>query len=137
MAYRFCSGQSNMELPMAHALTRNRTYAALDLHGMYSNIRTFQQAAHIATFDGNEQFITAPPVPPPAPKDGSAPKSYNGWQKPNSSKIEPFSAACWFFGQELTDISIDKNETPPILGLVESAWGTCIGDHMQVHGVRV
>ena len=25
----FCSGQSNMELPMTHALTRNRTYRAL------------------------------------------------------------------------------------------------------------
>jgi len=36
-----CHGQSNMELPMAHALTRNRTYAALDDRHEYSNIRTF------------------------------------------------------------------------------------------------
>ena len=35
----FCSGQSNMELPMQHALTRNRTYAMLAA-GHYANIRT-------------------------------------------------------------------------------------------------
>jgi hypothetical protein len=75
---------------MAHALTRNRTYAAVDLHGMYSNIRTYQKASHVAKFDGDEQFLTMPPVPPPAPPDGSAPRSYTGWQQPNSSKIDPF-----------------------------------------------
>ena len=90
---------------------------------MYKNIRTFQKSAHVATFDGDEQYLTLPPVPPPAPRDGSAPTVYYGWQHPNSSKINSFSAACWFFAQELTDIAVDKNQTPPILGLIESAWG--------------
>ena len=31
----FCAGQSNMELPMTHALTRNRTYEAIDQLSMY------------------------------------------------------------------------------------------------------
>ena len=122
--YRFCAGQSNMELPMSHALTRNRTYTAVDVHGMYSNIRTYQHG-RLKALDGNEQYVIPPPIPQPPPKDGSAPKSYTGWQQPNSSKIEPFSAACWFFAQELTDIAMDKNQTPPILGLIQSAWGKC------------
>ena len=34
-----------------------------------------------------------------------------------------FQAACWFFAQELTDIAVDKNATPPVLGMIQSAWG--------------
>ena len=33
--------ESNMELPMAHALTRNRTYRALDHLGMCKDLDTF------------------------------------------------------------------------------------------------
>lgn len=111
----FCAGQSNMELPMAHALTRNRTYDQVDSKGMYANIRTFQRSEHVAAFDGDERYLTAPPVP--------TPDRLVGWQRPNSSSIAPFSAACWFFAQELTDIAVDRNRTPPVLGLIQSAWG--------------
>ena len=69
--------------------------------GMYENIRTFKRGAHVATFDGNEQFLTAPPVPPPAPKDGSAPKSYVGWQRPNSSKVDEFRQVSLIFCRHL------------------------------------
>lgn len=111
---------------MAHALTRNRTYAAVDALGMYSNIRTYKHGAHIKASDGDEQYVTPPPAPPSGAYYGNAsiPSSYFGWQSAlNSSKIDEFSAACWMFAQELTDIAIDKNNTPPVLGLIQSAWG--------------
>lgn len=43
--------------------------------------------------------------------------------RPNSTILMDFSAACWFFAQELTDIMQDNNETVIPLGLVETAWG--------------
>eukprot|EP00040_Diaphanoeca_grandis_P024611 m.135537 g.135537 ORF g.135537 m.135537 type:complete len:835 (+) comp29800_c0_seq1:114-2618(+) len=119
----FCSGQSNMELPMTHALTRNRTYDSLDLRGEYSNIRTFKNGAHVARFDGDEVYILAPPPPPSGPKPDMAPTSFFGWQRPNSSVADEFSAACWFFAQELTDMALTANKTAPILGIIQSAWG--------------
>ena len=65
----FCSGQSNMELPMAHALTRNRTYRALDHLGMYQNIRTFKNGIHTALDDRDvgSNYVTPPPPPPLGP----------------------------------------------------------------------
>lgn len=103
----FCSGQSNMELPMAHALTRSRTYMAVGQLGMYRNARAFKHGEHTARFDGDEYWILPPPPPPAAaPREGpGAPTTYYGWQpEVNSSTIDEFSAACWFFAQELTDI---------------------------------
>ena len=47
----------------------------------------------------------------------------DGWVVPNSTYVDGFSAACWFFGQELTDMAHAKNETPPVLGLIQTAWG--------------
>jgi len=120
----FCSGQSNMELPTQHALTRNRTYEALDMRGEYSNIRTFNNKVHVAKFDGDEVYILAPP-PPPDGRMGPdlTPTSFYGWQHPNSSIVDSFSAACWFFAQELTDMALTSNKPVPILGMVQSAWG--------------
>jgi len=48
---------------------------------------------------------------------------YYGWQRPNSSTTDGFSAACWFFGQELTDMALTANRTAPIIGLIQTAWG--------------
>ena len=60
----------------------------------------------------------------PGDYDGTgAPSSTYGWAHPNSSTTDEFSAACWFFAQELTDIAVDKNTTAPIIGLLQSAWG--------------
>ena len=79
---------------------------------MYKNIRTFKSAGHVKTDDGDERYV----IPPPPPPKGS---SWYGWQRPNSSIADGFSAACWMFGQELSDIAADRNETPPVLGLVQ------------------
>ena len=42
---------------------------------------------------------------------------------PNSTKVDEFSAACWYFAQELTDMAAAEGKPAPILGLVQSAWG--------------
>lgn len=114
----FCSGQSNMELPLAHALTRNRTFSAVDEGGQYGNIRTFYHDHDGgARWDGDELWVLPPPPPPPP----GGP--FFGWQRPNSSVLQGFSAACWFFAQELTDMAIVANDTVPVFGMVQSAWG--------------
>lgn len=97
---------------------------------MYANIRTFKRRGHIKAFDGDERFVTSPPSPPGGggPHNGFTPTSYYGWQVPNSTIVDDFSATCWMFGQELTDIAVDKNTTPPVLGLIQSSWGGTIID---------
>ena len=137
----FCFGQSNMWLPMQHSFTRNRTYALLDgPEARYTNIRTFKREQMVtggARFDGDELFVLPPP-PPPLVKFGRCPNggcsknetppwipavSWYGWQVPNSTKVDEFSAACWYFAQELTDMAAAAGRPAPILGLVQSAWG--------------
>jgi len=57
---------------------------------------------------------------PPGNYDGTGAPSVNyGWVLPNSSTTAEFSAACWFFAQELTDIAVDKNTTAPVIGLIQ------------------
>ena len=59
-------------------------------------------------------------APPPGNYDGTGAPSVNyGWVLPNSSTTAEFSAACWFFAQELTDIAVDKNTTAPVIGLIQ------------------
>ena len=100
---------------MAHALTRNRTYAAVDTLGMYSNIRTYKNGVHTALFDAEVQYTTPPPAPPSGAYNGnrSVPSTYFGWQSElNSSKVDEFSAACWMFAQEpVTEIPLSNQES--------------------------
>lgn len=63
-------------------------------------------------------------VPPPAAQPGAVGMNDgSGWVVPNSTYVDSFSAACWFFAQELTDMALDANETPPVLGMIQTAWG--------------
>ena len=123
---------------MQFALTRNRTFAALDA-GQYQNIRTFKHrhggAPGGARWDGDELYVLPPPPPPAGGKPGPngttwiPAQSYYGWQIPNSTTVDEFSAACWYFAQELTDMAAVENKPVPIIGLVQSAWG---GSQIQV-----
>jgi hypothetical protein len=79
---------------MAHALTRNRTYEALDQRGEYGNIRTFKHGDHDATLDGQEVYILPPAPPVSYDRQTGLPETYYGWQHPNSSVADEFSAAC-------------------------------------------
>jgi sialate O-acetylesterase len=120
----FCAGQSNMELPMAHALTRNRTYDLLDgPEGRYKNIRTFKRGDHVQAQDGQEVWALPPPPAPACRDSAQTPRCYYGWQVPNSTTVDEFSAACWFTAQELTDMALDRGEAAPVIGLIQSAWG--------------
>lgn len=143
----FCFGQSNMWLPMHHTFTRNRTYSFLDRaeHPLYKNIRTIKREQMVqggARWDGDELYILPPPPPPsggrfaPSPTHNSGEpgpwipaNAYYGWQIPNSTKVDEFSAACWYFAQELTDMAAEENKSVPIIGLIQSAWG---GSQIQV-----
>lgn len=114
----FCSGQSNMWLPMQYTLTRNRTYDNLD---MYSNIR-ITTMANVALPDGYAAWVLPPPPPPNS-------RFWSGWWQPNATVLDAFSATCWYTAQELTDAARQRGETPPNFGLVLSAWG---GTQIQV-----
>jgi hypothetical protein len=89
-----------------------------------TQIRLFKRGDHIARWDSelghSSTFVIPPPLPSPI-AEGRGPG--NGWVIPNSTYVEAFSAACWMFAQELTDMAIDANEPPPILGMVQTAWG--------------
>ena len=84
---------------MAHALTRNRTYALLDGgSGAYKNIRTYKRSDHVKRMDGDEEWILPPPQPNGCIQRDDptqTPQCYHGWQVPNSTTVREFSAACW------------------------------------------
>ena len=134
-----CSWQSNMWLPMGFSLSRNRTYDRLRA-GELRHIRMYtvdmnmivDEAIHNQSFDayiGN----------PPKPYDGTA-FEYpgGGWLLPSTgdypngasnvphwtnNTVDTFSAACWYFAQELTDLRAKNNETEIPFGLLSTSWG--------------
>ena len=132
---------------MHHTLTRNRTYGALDRaqQPLYKNIRTMKREQMVqggARWDGDELYVLPPPPPPSGghfspsrTHNSSEPgpwipaNAYYGWQIPNSTTVDEFSAACWYFAQEITDMAADENKPVPVIGLVQSAWG---GSQIQV-----
>lgn len=69
------------------------------------------------------------PPPPPFTPAGGYPDG--GWLRPTADHMElatpgtvdQFSAACWYFGQSLTDDWVARGETVVPLGLVTSNWG--------------
>jgi sialate O-acetylesterase len=95
----FCSGQSNMEMPMA-GWPPNDTimHSAKEIASAnYPNIRFFNV----------EKAYSADPLADCVGK----------WEECTPQTIKPFSATAWFFGKKLYD-----NLKSPI-GLIESAWG--------------
>ena len=132
----FCSGQSNMELLLHFTFSRNDTLDAI-AKGRYQNIR-------IRQFPHN-------PMPEPtytveAGKGHLAPNA-STWlgagqalaiEVPahtcfvcgpaNRSVLMTFSAACWYFGQALTDelAKMNNGDAPPIGLIASSVGGTMI-----------
>ena len=101
---------------------------AVHISKRYKNIRTLKREQMVVggdRFDGDELWTMPPPAPPSPPVSpyGPYPSSYFGWHMPNSSTVREFSAACWYFAQELSDIAAARGEATPIIGLVQSAWG--------------
>ncbi len=133
----FCSGQSNMELGLYYTFTRNESLAAVS-SGKYDNIR-------IMHFDHNPVesplFVTNGSIATNYPDNSSwlAPAAAMKMKKNDChgdncpSELDGFSAACWYFGESLTDRMVADLEdggrdTEPVpIGLIQSAFGgTCI-----------
>lgn len=85
----FCSGQSNMELPMNHDSSRNMTYDAV-LAGRYSSIRLFEMGKNeqpdASNNNSNHDFYIVPPAQlddwNPDLQDGVI----SGWQHPTAGR---------------------------------------------------
>jgi sialate O-acetylesterase len=116
-----CSGQSNQWLPMMHSFNKNSTFARIQA-GELQNIRTLQipQGKSVNRADGEEIYV----LDPSTQGDGSW--YVPGWQEASVDSVIQFSAACYYMAQELTDMAIERNETPVPFGLIGTYWGGTI-----------
>ena len=139
----YCAGQSNMWLPLGNTLTRNTTVAAL-ARGNFSNIRLMAGDSQIqatlcgwagggdgsgseglgATTDHTTKcgWQTAAAAATDGVCTGMSHFLPNGSQ-PQTCSLERFSAACYYFAEELTKKMVAAGETPPVIGLVSTAVG--------------
>ena len=132
----FCSGQSNMELLMHFTFSRNDTLDSL-ARGMYQNIR-IRQFPHNAMPE--ETYIVKGGMGKFSP---NASTWLGGGQAlalkapvhhcfecgaANRSVLMMYSAACWYFGQALTDelSKMNDGKAPPIGLIASSVGGTMI-----------
>lgn len=99
-----CSGQSNMEMPLAGWGKINNYEQEIE-NANYPNIRLFQAEKKTSNYPLSN--ITA---------------ADEGWQECSSATIDKFSATAFFFGRELY-----KNLKTPI-GLIHTSWG---GTHAE------
>eukprot|EP00730_Choanoeca_flexa_P006135 TRINITY_DN12091_c0_g2_i3.p2 TRINITY_DN12091_c0_g2~~TRINITY_DN12091_c0_g2_i3.p2 ORF type:complete len:900 (+),score=153.83 TRINITY_DN12091_c0_g2_i3:3886-6585(+) len=110
----FCSGQSNMEVPVSYAY--NYTQAVADAAALLPQIRFFRMPVR--------------PEDEPTYNIGGA-----VWQQANQTNILPFSAVCFFSLVEVMKQRSDPNNTPfPVnttYAMIYSAQGsTCIESWM-------
>ena len=140
----YCAGQSNMWLPLGNTLTRNATVAAL-ARGNFSNIRLMAGDSQIqatscgwaggdgdvseglllgATTDHTTKcgWQTAAAAATDGVCTGMSHFLTNRSQ-PQTCSLERFSAACYYFAEELTKKMVAAGETPPVIGLVSTAVG--------------
>ena len=131
----FCSGQSNMELLLHFTFSRNDTLDAI-AQGKYQNIRVRQFPHHpmpeptytvkpmgalypnASTWLGAGQALTMEVPFKTCYKCGMQ----------NRSVLLTFSAACWYFGQALSDelAKMNNGDAPPIGLIASSVGGTMI-----------
>lgn len=104
-----CSGQSNMWLPLDSTFNQNETMAAV-LSGKYSNMRAMMGNSGYGNDVASNPWMTAQ-------------------QATQLKSGEPillnFGATCWYFGQKITDLSVEttsNGEAIP-LGLINTAIG--------------
>ena len=137
----FCSGQSNMWLPMEHTFSRNDSVSAIEA-GKYHNIRMMtaislasQQPVYVtnrSALGGDDPNFPADKGLSPGGSawttaaqmaSGISPGTHNAWGgytfAYNQSSLNLYSATCFYFAQSLTDLI--GEEVP--LGLITSAWG--------------
>lgn len=98
----FCSGQSNMEMPLAG----------------WGNITNYQQEINAANFP-NIRLFQVEKATASRPESMDAVKAV-GWNEVNPTTIPEFSATAYFFAQTL----FQKTGIP--IGLIHSSWGGTI-----------
>ena len=110
----YCSGQSNMWLPMEYSFSRNLSVANISM-GNLDNVRLMAGNSQAATF---HPWMTAKQSI--IPVNGTAHGQHDKLVKPLFS----FSAACWYFGESLTRLMRDDKDSEVIpLGLMCTAIG--------------
>ncbi|CAK9076056.1 Sialate O-acetylesterase (H-Lse) (Sialic acid-specific 9-O-acetylesterase) [Durusdinium trenchii] len=100
----YCSGQSNMALPLIHTMSRNISVDAIKA-GKYANIR-------IHGMSGNMNPTQ------PWQKVSDAIQSPGSCEKGDCAFFK-YSSTCWYFAESLSD---RLNDDTPI-GLIHTAWG--------------
>lgn len=102
----YCSGQSNMALPLMHTLSRNIS-RDLILAGSYSNIRIHGMAGNM---NPHQPWATLK-------------AALSGAADSDTSMFAGFSSTCYYFGESLTDELNKNGGTAPNIGLIHTAWG--------------
>eukprot|EP00494_Astrolonche_serrata_P032586 UN32855 len=98
-----------MELALQFSVQRNVTWDLIQNEGRYSNIRLYT-IGHMAFDDKAPAYV----IPQDHPTTGQ-------WmEKPTHAQFMQFSAVCWYFAQELTEM---MGEDAPPFGLVNTAVG--------------
>jgi hypothetical protein len=121
-----------MALPLLHSFTRNATVDAIRA-GKYSNIRIHGMEGNMNPF---QPWVTLKQAlaTSPAPRSGTTDDKFTallGGAPPcdpaadsDCSALMGFSAACYYFGESLSDSLANSSAGPaPPIGLINTAWG--------------
>lgn len=110
----YCSGQSNMWLPLLHTFSRNKSMDAIRA-GKYKNIRMMAGDSQQHATDAPWKSALA------AISDGDCNYIHAG-NTANCSFLN-FAAACYYFAESLSDLMLQHGKQPPPIGLVSTAVG--------------
>ena len=123
----YCTGQSNMWLPVLHTYWRNETARNVSELGKYSNLRLMAGGSGTKVRDARAAKVNETFVPWPMPYgsvNGSnawmtaAQAAPEGCVEAGSCPLFDMGATCWYFAQGLADLGI----TTPI-GIADTAIG--------------
>lgn len=129
-----CSGQSNMWLPLGNSFHRNDTLQAILTGGKYHNMRGM-----IGNSGNGNSVVSNPWMPALAAAQAVRTADHS------TTGLMDFGAACWYFGQKLTDLGVAAGELtsagePVPLGMINTAIGGQRIEEYQVndtvHGPR-
>ena len=121
----YCSGQSNMWLPVDHSLTRNDTVASINA-GKFTNIRgMFGGSGNVpsggaAYHPGGDGYGRKTGISPWMTAEQAISTGSSGGTAAAGGSYPLFKmgAACWYFGQRLSELGV---EVP--IGLADTAIG--------------
>ena len=112
-----CSGQSNMWLPLGNSFSRNKTLDAILTGGRYHNMRGM-----IGNSGNGNSVVSNPWMTALAAASAKLSPDHQ------TGGLMDFGAACWYFGQKITDLGIEAGDLTATgeavpLGLVNTAIG--------------